>query len=75
MKGFEKDLSQKIIEKLKIPLLVGGGCGSIDHIKDIAKKSNFSGVSLASILHYKKYDIREIKEELFKNNFKIVFHE
>ena len=56
-------------------MLVGGGCGSIDHIKDIAKKTNFSGVSLASILHYKKYDIREIKEELFKNNFKIVFHE
>ena len=75
MKGFEKDLTQKIAEKLKIPLLIGGGCGSPEDIKNIAEIANCNGVSLASILHYKKNDIMKIKQELSRSNMKVVFHD
>lgn len=75
MRGFEKDLTQKVKKSLQIPFLIGGGCGSIEDIKDIAQITSCNGVSLASILHYKKCTIKKIKDELSENNLKVVFHE
>ena len=49
MRGFEKDLTQKVKKSLQIPFLIGGGCGSIADIKDIAQITSCNGVSLASI--------------------------
>ena len=62
-KGFDLELSNTIISNLDIPIVVASGAGNIDHIKQLAKL-NPSGIALASILHYNKLSINEIKNSL-----------
>ena len=48
--------SEEVIEKIKIPLVYGGGCGKIDHVLDLIKKfPHLSGVSISSAFHYNYY--------------------
>jgi len=50
--GFDISIIKKISEIVKVPLIAHGGCGNIDHIINLIKKTNVTGVALASILHY-----------------------
>jgi len=49
-----------------IPLIYCGGFGTIDHIIKLVKNSNVDGIALASVLHYEKLEISEIKNKLKK---------
>lgn len=50
--GFDIPITKKISEIVKVPVIAHGGCGNIDHIINLIKKTNVTGVALASILHY-----------------------
>ena len=60
--GFDIDLINSVYDKINVPLIISGGCGSIDHVKKI--KDNFpdTDVGIASSLHYKKIEINKLKE-------------
>ncbi len=51
-KGFDIPVIKKISSKATIPVIAHGGAGTIDHIIDLVKKTNVSGVALSSLLHY-----------------------
>ncbi len=51
-KGFDIPIIKKITSKASIPIIAHGGAGSIDHVLDLVKKTNISGVALSSLLHY-----------------------
>jgi len=51
-KGFDIDLTNKVTEKVNIPVIAHGGAGSLEDIYKVIKHTNISGVGLASILHY-----------------------
>ena len=51
-KGFDIDLTNKVSEKVNIPVIAHGGAGSFEDIYKVIKHTNISGVGLASILHY-----------------------
>ena len=69
-RGFDIEISQKVIESVNIPVIIGSGAGKKEDILEVAKL-NPSGIALASILHYDISSIREIKEYLYKNNIKV----
>ena len=69
--GFDYDLIKQISKIVKIPLVVGGGLGSIEHIDRLLKTKNIEGVSISSALHYKKLTINNIKHQIKKNNFNV----
>jgi cyclase len=58
--GFDIDLIKNVYEIIKKPLIVSGGCGSLDDIKELKKKFKNASVALASVLHYKTLKISEI---------------
>ena len=58
--GFDIDLIKNVYEIIKKPLIVSGGCGSLDDIKEVRKKFKNVSVALASVLHYKTLKISEI---------------
>ena len=62
--GFDIDLISNVHKIIKKPLIVSGGCGNINHVRQI--KQNFNGISVAvaSVLHYKTLKISEIKKIL-----------
>lgn len=68
MQGFDKKLIRKISNKLSIPLIVHGGCGSyMDVLEVIKKNKNISGISIASFFHYDYLNISKIKKTKIGN--------
>ena len=51
-KGFNINLMQSLNETLSIPLVALGGCGKIDHINELIKKTPISGISCGTFFVY-----------------------
>ncbi len=62
--GFDIELIEKAHDKIFKPLIVSGGCGNLEHIKEVNDKFDNTSVALASVLHYKKLKIFDIKEAI-----------
>lgn len=62
-KGFDTDLIKAVAPHLNIPLTVGGGCGSIQDVKE-ALKAGADAIAVASVLHYNQLTIKEIRDGL-----------
>ena len=50
-RGFDCELIAAIARELPVPVIAGGGCGALDHIR-AARAAGADGVSVASVLHY-----------------------
>ena len=68
-KGVDMELISEIQKKVTIPTIYCGGVGKLEDILNILQHSD--AIALASILHYKKFSIKEIKNFLFKKNVKL----
>ena len=51
-KGYDINLTKKIVEAVSLPVIAHGGAGNVKHIYDVIRYANVSGVGLASMLHY-----------------------
>ena len=74
-KGSEKNLTKKLNDMLEIPIVIGGGIGHINHVISCCKEINPSGLSIGSALHYKKFNISELKNYLIDENIDTVKHD
>jgi imidazole glycerol-phosphate synthase subunit HisF len=70
-KGFDIQLAKKVVETVKIPVVIASGAGNLENIKELIKYAKPSGVAIASILHYNKFSIKDIKDYLRKNNIEV----
>ena len=70
-RGFDLELSKKIVESVNIPVVVSSGAGKLEDIKELIEYAQPSGVAIASSLHYDAYTINDIKEYLMKNNIAV----
>jgi cyclase len=57
-------LASKVVSLVNIPVVVSSGAGSLEDIKTLIEMANPSGVAIASLLHYDRTTIQEIKEYL-----------
>jgi imidazole glycerol-phosphate synthase subunit HisF len=62
--GYDIDLMSKISSTVNIPIIASGGVGNLDHLFDGIKLGNASAVLAASIFHYGKHSVKEVKEYL-----------
>lgn len=69
--GFDLELTKKISTSVNIPVIASGGAGNLKDIKDVIKKGKADAVLAASIFHYKKYSIRQVKNYLEKKGIKV----
>ncbi|MBA5942222.1 MAG: imidazole glycerol phosphate synthase subunit HisF [Methanophagales archaeon] len=65
--GFDLELTSAICERVNIPVIASGGCGTPSHIKDVFTLTDASAALAASIFHYGEYTVREIKQYLKEN--------
>jgi len=70
-RGFDVELAKKVVDLVNIPVVVSSGAGSLEDIKKLIEYAKPSGVAVASLLHYDKYTIKEVKEYLRKNNIEV----
>ena len=59
------------MDLVNIPVVVSSGAGSLDDIKKVIEYAKPSGVAIASLLHYDKNTIKDIKDYLKENNIEV----
>lgn len=70
-KGFDLELAKKVVESVNIPVVVASGAGKLEDIKELIEYAKPSGVAIASLLHYDKYTIDDIKQYLRNNGIEV----
>ena len=66
--GFDNEFLKTITSKVKIPVIASGGAGNLDHFKDAISKGGASAVLAASVFHYGKLKIQDVKKYLVDND-------
>jgi len=63
-KGYDLDLTKKVSNLVKIPVIASGGVGNLEHLYQGIKIGKASAVLAASIFHFGEYTILEAKQYL-----------
>lgn len=65
--GFDIELTKKISDSVKIPVIAHGGPGKLEHFKEVIEEGHADAVSVASMLHYsyaaKNKSVNEFSKE------------
>ena len=69
--GFELELTAAISGTLNIPVIASGGGGTFEHFRDALTIGKADAVLAASVFHYGKYTVSEVKEYLSKNSIPV----
>jgi len=70
-RGFDIELSKKVVESVNIPVVIASGAGKLEDIKKLIEEAKPSGVAIASLLHYNKNTVKDIKDYLRENNIEV----
>lgn len=65
--GYDLDLINLIVKKVKVPCLALGGAGNWDHILQLFRKTNISAACTQNIYHFTNESLKSAKEYLKKN--------
>ena len=69
--GFALDILKKLSDRLTIPVIASGGAGTIQDFTDVFKIGKADAALAASVFHFKEIEIKNLKENLVKNNIKV----
>lgn len=69
--GYDIPLTKSINERVNIPVIASGGCGTPQHLYELFQKTQCSAALAASIFHYGTYTIRRVKEFLEKRGLSV----
>jgi cyclase len=61
--GYDLELTGAVAGAVDIPVIASGGAGELDHLV-AALEAGADAVLVASMLHYGRYRVHEIKEHL-----------
>ncbi len=62
--GYDLELTRRISELVKIPVIASGGAGNLEHFKDALTTGQADAALAASLFHYKELEIGEVKQYL-----------
>lgn len=62
--GYDLDGTRAVVETVDIPVIASGGVGSIDHLYDGLAIAKADAVLAASIFHFGKHSVREVRAAL-----------
>jgi cyclase len=60
--GFDIELTREFSERLPVPIIASGGCGSAQDIADVLTTGKADAALAASIFHYGELTIAEVKQ-------------
>jgi len=70
-KGFDLILTKKISSTVTVPIIASGGVGKLEDFVDGFKKGGASGLLAASVFHFGKYQIIEVKKKLIEEGLPV----
>lgn len=69
--GYDLELTGRISELVKIPVIASGGAGKLEHFKDALTVGRADAALAASLFHYKELEINEVKQYLRKEGVSV----
>ncbi len=71
--GYDIDLTRAVSEAVNVPVIASGGAGELHHFLKVLIDGKADAVLAASVFHYGKYTIRQVKEYLKKHGVEVRF--
>jgi cyclase len=68
--GYEINLTALISENVSIPVIASGGAGQPEHLAEVLTRGRADAALIASMVHYRTYTIKQIKNYLNGQNIK-----
>lgn len=62
--GYDIPMTRAIADAVGLPVIASGGAGTLEHLEEAITEGHADAVLVASIAHFGKYTIREMKEYL-----------
>jgi cyclase len=62
--GYDLAMTRAIADAVKLPVIASGGAGTLEHLYEAIAEGHADAVLVASIAHFGKYSIRQMKEYL-----------
>ena len=62
--GYELELTRRVVDACRIPVIASGGVGSLEHLVEGARDGHADAVLAASIFHFGEHTVAEAKDEL-----------
>ncbi len=62
--GFDIDFTKAISENVNIPVIASGGCGKLEHFKEVFEKTGADAALAASLFHYRELTVSQVKQYL-----------
>jgi cyclase len=70
--GFDIELTRKISDNVKIPVIAHGGAGKLGHFKEVIEEGHADAVCAASMLHY-NYAAKNISRSEYRDEGNVTF--
>lgn len=70
-KGYDIELAKAVSDASSVPVIIHGGAGDIESIKEVIEKTEVNAIAASSIFHYDEFSIKSVKMRLFNNNINI----
>ena len=62
--GYELELTRAVADAVDVPVIASGGAGTLDHLVDAIEIGGADAVLCASIFHYGRYRVADVKRRL-----------
>ncbi|WP_456484388.1 imidazole glycerol phosphate synthase subunit HisF [Methanopyrus kandleri] len=69
--GYDIELTREVCNAVGIPVIASGGCGHPKHMVEVFKEADADAALAASIFHYGKFTIEEVKEYLAERGVRV----
>ncbi|OGG14647.1 imidazole glycerol phosphate synthase subunit HisF [Candidatus Gottesmanbacteria bacterium RIFCSPHIGHO2_01_FULL_39_10] len=67
-KGFDIELTRNVSQAVSVPVIASGGAGKMEDFANILKDGQADAALAASVFHFGKYTIKEVKKYLKSKN-------
>ena len=71
--GYDIPMTRAIADAVSIPVIASGGAGTLTHLYEAVADGHANAVLVASIAHFGKYSIKEMKEYLAEKGIPVKF--
>ncbi|MFZ0878913.1 MAG: HisA/HisF-related TIM barrel protein, partial [Candidatus Acidiferrales bacterium] len=69
--GFDCELTAKLAQSLRIPVIASGGAGTVKHFVDVFRAGHADAALAASIFHFGISSVGDLKESLQKEGIPV----
>jgi cyclase len=69
--GYDIELTKRISEAVRIPVIASGGAGTLPHLYEALTEGKADAVLAASIFHFREYSVTEAKKYLRKKGVRV----